>query len=216
MSPALFPSIAQMRTRRTNLQFVIPTGAQRSGGICSSTPGANETRECNEALPIPTSSLESEEAIRNPFHPFRKCKSKDPTFPLSSRPERSGAEGSAVSLSDGTKLANAMSHFPFHFLVRFDGCIPNLLPSISRNTNQKIQPSLCHPDRSGGICSFTFGRHETPVCSDCFPFALHHWLGGKRNDLHLRLDGTGFEIQMGNGSLHSCVTDVVTGVECKN
>jgi hypothetical protein len=37
---------------RANLPFVIPTEAQRSGGICSPAPTRNESRECNEPFPI--------------------------------------------------------------------------------------------------------------------------------------------------------------------
>src|SRR6202041_2560913 len=74
--------------QKTKPPFVIPTGAKRSGGICSLTLGRNEGRKCNEPLPIRTSSLGPTDIYRSSFHPYRKCKSKDPTFPLSSRPER--------------------------------------------------------------------------------------------------------------------------------
>jgi|HubBroStandDraft_5_1064220.scaffolds.fasta_scaffold250105_1 hypothetical protein len=58
-------------------------------------------------------------------------------------------------------------------------------PSIHiANANRKTQPSLCHPDRSGGIFSFTLGRNESRECSELF--ALHHWLEGKGNDLRLQ------------------------------
>jgi hypothetical protein len=52
--------------------------------------------------------------------------------PLSSRPERSGAEGSAVTLQAATKT------------------LPSTPPATAQ---ESYRSNICHPDRSGGICS---------------------------------------------------------------
>src|ERR1700679_3236189 len=95
---------------KANLPFVIPTGAKRSGGICGFTLGRNETRKRTEPFPIRTSSLGSTDLYQNSFHPYRKMQIETPNLPFVIP---TGAEGSAVSLSDASKLANALSHFPF-------------------------------------------------------------------------------------------------------
>ena len=46
---------------------------------------------------------------------------------------------------------------------------PALFPSRSQTQIQKSQPSLCHPDRSGGICGSTLGANETHECNEPNP-----------------------------------------------
>jgi hypothetical protein len=100
-------------TQRANPGFVIPTEAQWSGGICSSTLGRNESCECNEPFPICPAPLGRMYIFPKFFPSISPMQLKEPTLDLSSRPKRSGAEGSAVPLSHATNLANATNHFPF-------------------------------------------------------------------------------------------------------
>jgi hypothetical protein len=65
----------QQSTKATRSPFVIPTGAKRSGGICS--------------VPQPSTNPKT-------LHATSSNQRKQHTLNLSSRPERSEAEGSAV------------------------------------------------------------------------------------------------------------------------
>src|ERR1700728_2905670 len=100
------------------LPFVISTGAQRSGEICGvSGPSLGSVfRQRDEAGPVQQRLL-----------------LEAPPSPLSSRPERSGVERSAVS-----------ADLPWE--VFFDNAMKRVL--FSNDCCWKRRPPLCHLDRS--------------------------------------------------------------------
>jgi hypothetical protein len=135
-------------TQSTTLPLVIPTEAQRSGGICSAPFGPPESSVTHPSAQTELSSRPQRSEVEGPAvrlsalpnpplhtpapkqncHPDRSVAKwrdllfpsatnqpslREPISPLSSRPKRSGAEGSAVPLPHATNLANATNHFPF-------------------------------------------------------------------------------------------------------
>jgi hypothetical protein len=96
----------QQSTKATRSPFVIPTGAKRSGGICS--------------VPQPSTNPKT-------LHATSSNQRKQHTLNLSSRPERSEAEGSAVCPNP--------QQIPKHFT-----------PQAAINAGNTL--SICHPDRS--------------------------------------------------------------------
>jgi hypothetical protein len=83
---------------------VIPTGAKRSGGTCCSS-SASSNLTGSAALPFVIPSEAEGSAVP---HPNNQLWLEAPPSPLSSRPERSAVEGSAVPR---TPPGNVFRHF---------------------------------------------------------------------------------------------------------
>src|SRR5258706_1905199 len=76
--------------RTVALSFVIPTGAKRRGGICGSTDPSWECFSTEWSWARGPPKVMKNTSVRQPLSVGRL------PSPLSSRPERSGAEGPAV------------------------------------------------------------------------------------------------------------------------
>jgi hypothetical protein len=95
-----------------NQPFVIPTGGQRSGGTCGSG-----FRITNHHVPIqptlchPDRSAAQWRDLQFPVSASQPSR-PEPTYPLSSRPERSAVEGPAVPVS-ASQTITSRSNLPF-------------------------------------------------------------------------------------------------------
>jgi hypothetical protein len=91
------PTGVQSWWRTTALTFVIPTEAKRSGGICGSHNRRPILMENNHPNLCHPDRSEAQWRDLQFAQPASNPDGEQPPYPLSSRPERSAVEGSAVS-----------------------------------------------------------------------------------------------------------------------
>jgi hypothetical protein len=127
------------------LPFVIPTGAKRSGGTCCFFNPLHQTPNGTAAVPFVIPSVAEGSAVHHPRHRIRM---EAPLSPLSSRPERSGVEGPAVSFN------------PLHQTPDGSAAIPFVIPSVAEGSavhhprhrvrmGAPLSPLSSRPERSG-------------------------------------------------------------------